>query len=88
MRNRHFPLPVFSLNFSSEGKGPFMVSKAKNMHQWHSFLGGGGGGLGFGGSSGVMDMALPSLGNLEAKFSEMSFPQFKTYFTRMGHCYP
>ena len=26
--------------------------------------------------SGVMDMALPSLGNLGAEFSETSFPQF------------
>ena len=25
---------VFSLNFSSEGKGPFMASKAKNMCLW------------------------------------------------------
>ena len=25
---------VFSLNFSSAGKGPFIASKAKNMHLW------------------------------------------------------
>ena len=34
------------------------------------------------------NMALPSLGNLGAKFSEMSFPQFKTYFTQIDHYYP
>jgi len=33
---------VFSLNFSSAGKGPFMASKAKNMHQRRIFLGRGG----------------------------------------------
>ena len=31
------------------------------------------------GGSGVRDTAPPSLGNLGAKFSEMSFPHFKTY---------
>ena len=35
-----------------------MGSKARNMHQRHTFLGGGG--------SGVRDMALPSLGSLGA----------------------
>ena len=34
---------MFSLNFSSAGKGPFMAGKAKNMCQRHTFLGGGGG---------------------------------------------
>ena len=34
--------PVFSLNFSSAGKGPFMAGKAKNMCQRRTFLGGGG----------------------------------------------
>ena len=41
------------LNFSSAGKGPFVASKAKNMSQRRTFLGGG--------SSGVRDMALTSL---------------------------
>ena len=42
---------------------------------------------GGGGGSGVRDMALPSLGNLRAKFSETSFPHFKTCFTQIGRCY-
>ena len=46
--------PVFSLNFSSAGKGPFVDSKAKNIY----FSPGGRGG------SGVRDMDPPSLGNL------------------------
>ena len=33
-------LPVFSLNLSSAGKGPFMAGKAKNMCQRCTFLGG------------------------------------------------
>ena len=37
--------------------------------------------------SGVREMAPLLLGNLGAKFSEMSFPHFKTYFTQIGHCY-
>ena len=44
---------VFSLNFSSAGKGPFMDGKAKNIY----FSSGGGGGRG------VRDMDPPSLGN-------------------------
>ena len=32
-------LPVFSLNLSSAGKGPFMAGKAKNMCQRRTFLG-------------------------------------------------
>ena len=36
---------VFSLNFSSAGKGPFMASKSKNICQRHTFLGGGGKGV-------------------------------------------
>ena len=35
---------VFSLNFSSTGKGPFMAGKAENMPQRCTFQGGGGGG--------------------------------------------
>ena len=46
---------VFSLNFSSAGKGPFMDGKAKNIY----FSGGGGGG----GGNGVRVMDPPSLGD-------------------------
>ena len=53
---------VFSLNFSSAGKGPFMASKAKNMcHRLHTFLG-------EAGDSGERDMDPSSLGHLGAKF--------------------
>ena len=45
-----FIISVFSLNFSSAGKGPFMASKAKNMPQRCTFPRGEGG-------SGVRDMA-------------------------------
>jgi len=75
-----FWLPVFSLNFSSAVKGPFMASKAKNMHQRCTFLQGMGG-------SGVRDMALPLLRNLGAKLSETSFHHFKTYLTQI-QCSP
>ena len=54
--------------------------------QRYTFLGVGGGKRGRRGS-GVRDMALPSLGYLEAKFSETSFPDFKTYFTQISCCY-
>ena len=55
------------------------------MPQRQTFLGemGGGGG----GGSEVRDMTLPSQGNLGAKFSEMSFPHLKTYFTQIGRFY-
>ena len=33
-------VPVFSLNFSSAGKGPFMAGKANNMPQRCNLLGG------------------------------------------------
>ena len=49
---------VFSLNFSSTGKGPFMAGKAENMFQRCTFQGVGGGG-GKEWSSGVRDMAPP-----------------------------
>ena len=53
------------------------------MPQVHFPRGGGGGG-----GIGARDIAPPSLGNLTAKFSERSFPHFKTYFmTKIGHCY-
>ena len=53
---------VFSLNFSSAGKGPFMASKAKNMcHRPDTFLG-------EAGESGERDMDPSSLGHLGAKF--------------------
>ena len=32
----------------------------------------------------MRDKALPSRGNLEAEFSERSFPHSKTYFTQIG----
>ena len=44
-------------------------------------------GAGGGGGSEVRDMTLPSQGNLGAKFSEMSFPHLKTYFTQIGRFY-
>ena len=68
--------PVFSLNFSSAVKGSFIAGKAKDRC---TFPGAGG--------SGVRDMTPPLLGNLGAKFSETSFPHFKTYFTQIGRCY-
>ena len=36
--------------------------------------------------SAVREMAPILLGNLEAKFSEMSYNQFKTYFSQIGRC--
>ena len=62
-----------------------MAGKAKNAPGTHFPVEGGGEGVG--GSSGVRDIALPSLGNLGPKFSEMSFPHFKTYFTQIGLCH-
>ena len=45
------------------------------------------GGAGRGGS-GVSDKAPLSLANLGAiKFSETSFPHFKTYFMQIGDCH-
>ena len=70
---------MFSLNFSSVGKEPFLASKAKNAPETALSCGEG--------VSGERGMALHSLGNLGVKFSEMSFPHFKTYFTQIGHCY-
>ena len=40
-----------------------------------------------GGGSEVRDITLPSQGNLGAKFSEISFPHLKTYFTQIGRFY-
>ena len=37
--------------------------------------------------SGVREMAPLLPGNLGAKFSKMSFPKYKTYFTQIGRCY-
>ena len=62
---------VFSLNFSSAGKGPFIAGKAI---------------LGAGGSE-VWDMAPPLLGNLGAKFSETSFPLPPAQPLRFLHFY-
>ena len=59
---------VFSLNFSSAGKGRLMAGKAQDMCQK-----GGGGGRG---DSRVRDMARPLLRNFGATFSETSFPIF------------
>ena len=39
--SRYIRYAVFSLNFSSAGKGLFMAGKAKNMPQRSTFLGGG-----------------------------------------------
>ena len=50
--------PVFSLNFSSAGKGPFMDGKAKNIYFSKRGWGGGGGGAVEGGT-----WTPPSLGN-------------------------
>ena len=75
------PYTVFSLNFNAAGKRPFMAAKAKNMCQRHNFQGGRRWG------SEVKDMAPPPLGNLVAKFSEMSFCHLKTYFTQIGPCH-
>ena len=69
--------PVFSLNFRSAGKGPFTVSNAKNMHHRGACFWGLAG-------SGVWEMAPLLLGNLGAKFSEMSLPHVKTYFTQIN----
>ena len=41
----------------------------------------------FQGFSGVRDMGLLLLGNLGAKFSETSFPPFKTYFGQIIRCH-
>ena len=46
--------PVFPLNFSSAGKGPFMAGKAKNAPEVH-FPGGNCDGVGGGGGSEVRD---------------------------------
>ena len=60
-----------------------MASKEKKYASEAHFPGGRGGG----GGNGLRDMAPPSRGNLGAKFSETSFPHFKTYFTQIDHCY-
>ena len=54
-RYREGKLSVFSLNFSSAGKGPFLASKVKYTPEGHFPVGEGG--------CGVSDMALPSLGS-------------------------
>ena len=84
---------MVSLNVSLATKGPYMASKAKNMHQKVHFpwvggeRGGENGGRGRKGGSGGRDIAPLSLGNLTAKFSDTSFPYLKTYFTQIGLCY-
>ena len=71
---------MFSLNFSLAGKGALAAGKAKNMHHR---------GLRFRGQagSGVREMAPLLPGILGAKFSEMSFLKYKTYFTQIGRYY-
>ena len=63
---------VFSLNFSSAGKGPFIASKPK---EYAPLMG-----------EGVVEWGTMP-GNLGARSSETSFPHFKTYFTQIGRCY-
>ena len=63
-----------------------MAGKAKNAPE-ANFPGGNGRQGGGGGGSEVRDMTLLSQGNLGAKFSEMSFPHLKTYFTQIGRFY-
>ena len=70
---------VFSRNFSSAGKGTFISGKAKNMSQRCTFLGAR--------DRGLRNIVPPLLGNLGAKFSEMSFPHFKTYFMQVSRPY-
>ena len=72
---------MFSLNFKSAGKGPFTAGNAKIMHHRGARFWGLAG-------SGVREMAPLLLGNLGAKFSEMTLPHIKTYFTQIDHCYP
>ena len=74
-------LTVYSLNFSPAGKGPLILWQVRQKIFTRGALSQGEGGIG------VRDMAPPFLGNLGAKFSEMSFPHFKTYFTQIGRCY-
>ena len=74
-------LTIFSLNFSPVGKGPLILWLVRQKIFTRGALSRGEGGIG------VRDIAPPSLGNLGTKFSEMSFPHFKTYFTQIGHCY-
>ena len=62
-------------NFSSADWGPFMACKAEKGVLEAHFPGRG---------SGVRNMALPSLENLRAKFSEASFPHFKTCFMQIS----
>ena len=52
-----------------------MAGKAEAQFQWGEW-----GGV-------VRDMALLSLGNSGAKFSETYFLHFKTYFTQIGLCH-
>ena len=74
--------PVFSLNFSSAGiKGSFIAGEAKKYMHHKGALFWGKAGIG------VRDMAPPLLVNSGAKFSETSFPHFKTFFTQIGRCY-
>ena len=59
-----------------------MAGKAKNAPEAYFPRG-----IGGGGGSEVRDMTLPSLRNLGAKVSEMSFLHLKTYFKQISCCY-
>ena len=72
-----FAASKVTLNFSAVGKGSFAAGKAENVHHRGARFWGKVG-------SGVQDMAPPLVGNLGAKFSETSFPHFKTYFMQIG----
>ena len=68
---------VFSLHFSSAGKGPFLTSRAKICSR-------GALSWGWGRVQGhVSNHAGTVLG---AKFSETSFLHFKTFNNQVGHC--
>ena len=55
---------VFSLNFSSAGRGSFIAGKAKNMHYGGALFRGQG-------DSGVRDMVPPLMGNLGDKSTHL-----------------
>ena len=72
---------VFSLNFSSAGKGPFFSWPERQKKCARGALSSGEGG------SGVRDMSTISWQNLGTKFPQTSFPHFKTYFMQISRCY-
>ena len=66
-------------------KGPLMVGKPKKENVPKMHFPGRGEGAGGGGECSEGHNS-PSVGNLGAKSSEMSFPHFNTYVTRISHC--